>query len=58
VKVNDTGSNRKRDLDVSRYVAEKLGFKKAGLAFLEMEIVFTPEPYQGKVRNKKGNALS
>lgn len=39
VLINDTGSNDKRDIDVSRGIARKLGFVRAGLAMLEMQII-------------------
>ena len=54
VRVNNAGpywGNRK--LDVSRGTAEKLGFKRRGVADLEVRVVYAPTPAEARYKKKR-----
>ena len=54
VRVNSAGPyHSNRTLDVSRATAEKLGFKRAGVATLHIQVIEAPTPAESKYRKRR-----
>lgn len=54
VRVNSAGPyHGKRTLDVSRATAEKLGFKRAGVAQLHVQVLYAPTPAESRYKRHR-----
>jgi rare lipoprotein A (peptidoglycan hydrolase) len=54
VRVNSAGPyHSNRTLDVSRATAEKLGFKKSGVASLHVQVISAPTPQEAKYKKHR-----